>query len=52
MNSAKKQMIKREKSDQAIAETLGWLVLAVGAFICAKFLLKGLQIFFSLQGIH
>jgi len=52
MNNAKKEMIKREQRNQAIADAIGWLILASGAFICAKLLLKGLQIFFSLQGIH
>ena len=52
MNSAKKQMIKREQRNQAIADTIGWIILAAGGFILAKFTLIGLQIFFSLQGIH
>ena len=52
MNNAKKEMIRREKRNQAIAESLGWFVLAIGAFICAKLVLKGLQMFFILQGIH
>ena len=52
MNTAKRDLIKREKRNQAIAETVGWLVLAIGAFISAKIVLFGLQVFFSLQGIH
>tara|TARA_A200000113_G_scaffold126673_1_gene113988 strand:- start:84 stop:242 length:159 start_codon:yes stop_codon:yes gene_type:complete len=52
MNSAKRDLLKREKRNQATAETIGWLVLAIGAFISAKIVLFGLQVFFSLQGIH
>jgi len=52
MYKAKQDMIKREKRNQAIADTIGWIILASGGFILAKFLLIGLQIFFSLQGIH
>ena len=52
MNSAKKNLLKREVRNQAIADAIGWIILASGAFICAKLLIKGLQIFFSLQGIH
>ena len=52
MNNAKKEMIKREKRNQAIAESLGWFVLAVGGFLCAKAVIKGLELFFGLYGIH
>ena len=52
MNTAKRDLIKREKRNQALAETIGWLVLAVGGFLCAKAVIKGLELFFSLQGIH
>ena len=52
MNSAKKNLLKREVRNQAIADTIGWLILASGAFICAKLLLKALQVFFVLTGIH
>jgi len=52
MNSAKRDLIKREKRNQALAETIGWFVLAIGGFLCAKGVIKGLELFFSLQGIH
>ena len=52
MNSAKRDLLKREKRNLALAETIGWIVLAVGGFLCAKGIIKGLEIFFSLQGIH
>ena len=52
MNSAKKNLLKREQRNQAIADTIGWIILASGGFILAKFTLMGFQIFFSLQGIH
>ena len=52
MNSAKKNLLKREVRNQAIADTIGWIILAAGAFICAKLLLKALQVFFVLTGIH
>ena len=52
MNSAKRDLLKREKRNQAIAESLGWFVLAIGGFLCAKGIIKGLEVFFSLYGIH
>jgi hypothetical protein len=52
MNSAKRDLIKREKRNQALAETIGWLVLATGGFLCAKGIIKGLELFFGLYGIH
>jgi hypothetical protein len=52
MNNAKKDLLKREQRNQALADTIGWLVLAVGGFLCAKGIIKGLEVFFSLQGIH
>ena len=52
MNKAKRDLIKRAERNEAIADLIGWLILASGGFILAKFLLMGLQIFFSLQGIH
>ena len=52
MNNAKKEMIRREKRNQAIAESLGWFVLAIGGFLCAKGIIKGLELFFGLYGIH
>ena len=52
MNKAKRNLIKREERNQAIADLIGWLILASGGFILAKFLLMGLQTFFVLTGIH
>ena len=52
MNSAKKKELAKEYRRQVIAETIGWLVLSIGAFIGANILTKCIQIFFSLQGIH
>lgn len=52
MNNAKKELMKRETRNQAIADTIGWVILAAGGFILAKFTLIGLQIFFGLTGIH
>ena len=52
MNKAKRDLIKRAERNEAIADLIGWVILASGGFILAKFLLIGLQTFFSLQGIH
>jgi heme oxygenase len=52
MNSAKKKQLAKEYRKQVLAETVGWLILAAGAFIGANILTKCIQVFFSLQGIH
>ena len=52
MNSAKKKQLAKEYRQQVAVETVGWIILSAGAFIGANILLKCVQVFFSLQGIH
>ena len=52
MNSAYKRVVQKAKRQQQIAELIGWLILSSMAFIGSILLVKGLQIFFSLQAIH
>jgi heme oxygenase len=52
MNSAYKRIKQKAKRQQQIAELIGWLILSGGAVIGSTLLVKGIQIFFSLQYIH
>ena len=48
MNQAKKEMIKRDKRNQAIAHLICWLLLAGCTFLIGKLLLAYIRLFFSL----
>ena len=52
MNSAKKRLEQRIKRQDRLADTIGWLCISIGVFLGGNIMLKALQIFFSLQGIH
>jgi len=52
MNNAKKEMIIRQKRNEAIAYFICWLLLAGATLLIGKLLLSSLRIFFSLWCIH
>lgn len=48
MNQAKKDLLKREKRNEAIANFICWSILAGCTFLIGKLLLSSLRLFFSL----